>query len=145
MSEITRDIVGGVALVMCVVLTPACGSDSELDPTLLVTAPPPAVTSGVAVEVATTVAFTEGPTVDAEGTVYFTDLSNNRIMTLSPDGELSTFRQPSHRANGLIFDSEWRLLACESGDGQSILPRVTRTQIDTGEIEDALLFSSAAP
>lgn len=135
MSDITRDIIGGVTLVMCVVLTAACGSDHDPDPTLSVTAPPPAVTSGVAVEVATTVAFTEGPTVDAEGTVYFTDLSNNRIMTLSPDGDLSTFRQPSHRANGLIFDSEWRLLACESGDGQNILPRVTRTQIDTGEIE----------
>ncbi len=87
------------------------------------------------VEVATTVAFTEGPTVDAEGTVYFTDLANNRIMTLSTDGEMSTFRQPSHRANGLIFDSQWRLLACEGGDGETVLPRVTRTNMETGEIE----------
>jgi len=87
------------------------------------------------VSVAATVAFTEGPTVAEDGTVYFTDLYNNRIMQLSTDGTLSTFRQPSNRANGLIFDSEWRLLACEGGDGNTILPRVTRTNMATGELE----------
>lgn len=87
------------------------------------------------VSVAATVAFTEGPTVAEDGSVYFTDIYNNRIMRLSTDGTLSTFRQPSHRANGLIFDSEWRLLACEGGDGESVLPRVTRTNMETGEIE----------
>ncbi len=91
--------------------------------------------SARAVSVAASVAFTEGPTVAEDGTVYFTDLNNNRIMQLSTDGVLSTFRQPSHRANGLIFDSEWRLLACEGGDGDSVLPRVTRTNMATGEIE----------
>jgi gluconolactonase len=87
------------------------------------------------ISVAATVAFTEGPTVAEDGTVYFTDLDNNRIMRLSTDGALSTFRQPSHGANGLLFDSEWRLLACEGGDGASVLPRVTRTNMETGEIE----------
>ena len=80
--------------------------------------------------VAATVASTEGPTVAEDGTVYFTDIYNNRIMQMSPSGALSTFRQPSHRANGLIFDSEWRLLACEGGDGGSVLPRVTRTDME---------------
>lgn len=32
------------------------------------------------VQVATTVAFTEGPTADAAGSVFFTDQVNNRIM-----------------------------------------------------------------
>ena len=94
----------------------------------------PAVSSRV-VSVAATVAFTEGPTVAEDGTVFFTDLDNNRIMRMSTDGELSTFRQPSNAANGLIFDSEWRLLACEGGDGETALPRVTRTNVETGEIE----------
>ena len=67
--------------------------------------------------------------------MYFTDLANSRIMTLSPDGALSTFRQPSNRANGLVFDSQWWLLACEGGDGAANVPRVTRTNIETGEIE----------
>ncbi len=86
-------------------------------------------------EVATTVAFTEGPTVDAEGNVYFTDLGNSRIMRLSTAGELTTFREESHGANGLIFDSQWRLLACEAGDGDTVLPRVTRTDMQTGAVE----------
>ena len=94
-----------------------------------------ATTASRRVEVATTVAFTEGPTVDADDHVYFTDLGNNRIMRLATDGALTTFRQPSHRANGLIFDSDWRLLACEGGDGDTVLPRVTRTDMETGEIE----------
>ena len=85
--------------------------------------------------VETTVAFTEGPTVAEDGSVYFTDLGNNRIMRWSADGQLTTFRQPSNRANGLIFDSQWRLLACEGGDGETALPRITRTDMATGEVE----------
>lgn len=88
-----------------------------------------------AVSVEATVAFTEGPTVAEDGTVYFTDLYGNRIMRKSPGNPAEVFRQPSHRANGLLFDSEWRLLACEGGDGDSVLPRVTRTNMQTGEIE----------
>ena len=87
------------------------------------------------VSVAATVAFTEGPTVAEDGTVFFTDIDNNRILRMSTAGEVSTFRQPSNAANGLIFDSEWRLLACEGGDGETALPRVTRTDMDTGAVE----------
>ena len=108
---------------------PACSSESPPQNNLTIS------TAARTVEVATTVAFTEGPTVDAEGAVYFTDIANNRIMKLTAGGELATFRQPSYRANGLIFDSEWRLLACEGGDGESVLPRVTRTNVATGVIE----------
>ena len=81
-------------------------------------------------EVATIVAFTEGPTVDASGNVYFTDTQSSRIMKLSTDGTLATFRQPSNRANGMVFDAEYRLLACEAQP-----PRVTRTDVKTGKVE----------
>lgn len=64
-------------------------------------------------EIATTVAFTEGPTVDREGNVYFTDIINQRIMKLSRDGGLSTYRENSNVANGLLIDPQGRLLACE--------------------------------
>ncbi len=56
--------------------------------------------------------FTEGPAVDATGNVFFTDQPNDRIMKWSIDGKLSTFMQPSGRANGLYFDREGNLLAC---------------------------------
>ena len=92
--------------------------------------------SGRAVDVAATISFTEGPTVDADGAVYFTDLRGaGRILKMAPDGTVTTFREPSYRANGLIFDSEWRLLACEGGNGDDVLPRITRTNVETGEVE----------
>ena len=87
------------------------------------------------VEVAATVAFTEGPTVAADGSVYFTDISNNRILVMGPDGEVETYRQPSNRANGLIFDEQGRLIACEGGDGYTANARITRTTMATGAIE----------
>src|SRR5688572_14174258 len=39
--------------------------------------------------------FTEGPTCDQDGSVFFTDQPNNRILTWSADGRLSTFLQPA--------------------------------------------------
>ena len=35
-------------------------------------------------EIATTVSFTEGPTVDRDGNVYFTEIIQQRIMKLGP-------------------------------------------------------------
>ncbi|MBK9170907.1 MAG: SMP-30/gluconolactonase/LRE family protein [Bryobacterales bacterium] len=83
------------------------------------------------VEIAASVSFLEGPTVDRDGNVYFTDTRPQRIMRLGTDGQLSVFRENSNGANGLVFDHEWRLVACEGGRN----PRVTRTDMKTGKIE----------
>ncbi len=56
--------------------------------------------------------FTEGPTSDKEGNVFFTDQPNNRIMKWSADGKLSTFLEPAGRANGMYFEPNGNLLAC---------------------------------
>jgi gluconolactonase len=56
--------------------------------------------------------FTEGPSSDAHGNIYFTDQPNDRIMVWSNSGELSTFLQPCGRSNGLSFDSKGSLWAC---------------------------------
>jgi sugar lactone lactonase YvrE len=60
--------------------------------------------------------FTEGPACDAKGNVYFTDIANERIHKWSVDGKLTTFREKTGRANGLYFDREGNLLACEGGN-----------------------------
>ena len=60
--------------------------------------------------------FTEGPAGDAEGNVFFSDIPNSRIHRWSADGELSTFRENTGRANGLYFDREGNLAVCESGN-----------------------------
>ncbi len=56
--------------------------------------------------------FTEGPSVDAKGNVYFTDQPNDRILIWSTDGKLSTFMEPCGRSNGLCFDAKGALWAC---------------------------------
>ena len=92
-------------------------------------------------EIATTVAFTEGPTVDRAGNVYFTEIITQRIMKLGADGVLSTYREKSNAANGLLIDPQGRLIACEGGlferPGVKVqgTPRVTRTDMQTGKIE----------
>ena len=75
-----------------------------------------------------------GPAVDADGTVYFSDIANNRIMRLAPDGLLSVFREPSGRTNGQAFDREGRLLHCEGAEfGPGGARRITRSVLQTGE------------
>ncbi len=82
-------------------------------------------------EVVSTVAFTEGPAYHEDGSVYFTDVSNNRIMRSAPGKQprssrmIEVYRHPSNRAKGLVFDLEGRLVACEGGSR-----RVTRTEND---------------
>ena len=56
--------------------------------------------------------FTEGPAVDVDGNVFFTDQPNNRILKWSPDGGITVFMENAGRANGLYFDRNGNLLAC---------------------------------
>ena len=78
--------------------------------------------------------LTEGPTVDRDGNLYFTELRFRRIFKVDTKGELSVFRENSHGANGLLIDLQGRLIACEgAADGQP--PRITRTDLRTGALE----------
>ncbi len=92
-------------------------------------------------EIVASVVFTEGPTVDRGGNVYFTEIVQQKIMKLSLDGVLTTFRENSNVANGLLIDPQGRLIACEGGTLErpgvkvSGKPRVTRTDLKTGKIE----------
>ena len=63
---------------------------------------------------------TEGPAWK-DGSLYFTD--GQHINRMGPDGKTSVFRH--NASNGLLFDKEGRLVACESG-----MRRVTRTEKD---------------
>lgn len=89
------------------------------------------VPQGATVEkVASGFRFTEGPVMDRRGKILFTDIPNNRIMIFNPsDSKTGVFREPSGRANGLQFDRQGRLYACEgnSTDGGR---RVSRTEKD---------------
>jgi len=95
-------------------------------------------------EVATQLSMTEGPTVDREGNVYFTEIMTQRIMKFSKDGVLSVYREHSNAANGMLLDPEGRLVVCEgapsatarrAGLTVSGKPRITRTDLKTGKTE----------
>ncbi len=69
--------------------------------------------------------FTEGPSADKEGNVYFTDQPNDRIVKWSvKDNACTDWMKPSGRANGTAFDKDGNLLACadEKNELWSISP-----------------------
>lgn len=70
------------------------------------------------IKVAGGFSFTEGPTADSLGNVYFTDQPNNRIYKHTNDGKLSVFTDSSGRSNGLYIDHFQNLWACADGKNQ---------------------------
>ncbi len=63
-------------------------------------------------------AFTEGPAVDKEGNVFFTDQPDNKIWKWSTDGQLSVFMDSSGRSNGMYFDNKDNLVSCADEKNQ---------------------------
>jgi gluconolactonase len=60
--------------------------------------------------------FTEGGALDQDGSILFSDIGN-RIMRFNPKtGKTTVFRQPSGRANGMIFDQRGRLIVAEGAN-----------------------------
>lgn len=56
--------------------------------------------------------FTEGPSVAADGSVYFTDQPNNRIEIWREDGTITQFTASAERSNGTYFNSKGELVTC---------------------------------
>jgi len=59
--------------------------------------------------------FSEGPAVDKEGNVYFTDIPNNRIHKIDLNGKITVWKENSGGANGMMFGPDGRLYVCQSG------------------------------
>jgi len=62
--------------------------------------------------------FTEGPAVDRDGNVFFTDQPNDRILRWTIGGKIETWLQPAGRSNGLFFDGDGNLIACADGKNE---------------------------
>lgn len=93
----------GLAVLLCLAARLAPGADDH-----------PIIPTGAQVEkLWGEGSFTEGPAYGPDGCVYFSDIGN-RIMKFDPATSKTTvFREPSGRANGLDFDPQGRLVACE--------------------------------
>lgn len=69
--------------------------------------------------------FTQGPSTDRDGNVFFTDFQNNRIVKWSAvDGKFSDWLTPAGGAIGTSFDNAGNLVvaAAEKGELWSITP-----------------------
>jgi gluconolactonase len=86
-------------------------------------------------EAAATVAFLEGPAVDASGNVFFSDIAGNRILKMDPKGQITVWRADSGRTNGNCFDKLGRLISCEGGEQGPGRRRIVRTDMKTGKVE----------
>jgi gluconolactonase len=75
--------------------------------------------------IATGFSFTEGPIWHPDGYLLFSDIPGNTIYKWTPDGKVEKFRSPSGHSNGLAFDKQGRLIACEHTNR-----RVSRTEPD---------------
>ena len=83
------------------------------------------VESGEPERIATGFKNTEGPVWHPDGYLLFSDINNNTINKWTPDGKVVKFRSPSGYSNGLTFDKQGRLIACEHSNR-----RVSRTEPD---------------
>ena len=92
------------------------------------------VASGASVSAAAVVAFLEGPAVDAQHNVFFSDIAGNRILKMAADGKVSTWREDSGRTNGNYFDAEGRLISCEGTEQGVGRRRIVRTDMETGQV-----------
>ncbi len=82
----------------------------------------------------------EGPSMSPEGILYFTDITFTQvegmkagiIWSFDPEtGEAKVFRSPSGMANGLAFDKEGNLIACEGADFGG--RRIVKTDMKSGK------------
>lgn len=84
-----------------------------------------AIVAGEVEKVASGFRFTEGPVWDPQGFLIFSDIPANQIVKWTAPNATETFREPSGQSNGLTFDRQGRLLACEHANR-----RVSRTEPD---------------
>ncbi len=84
------------------------------------------ITTSEVVQLADGFKFTEGPVWHKDGYVLFSDIPSHHIVKWDVESETtSIWRENSGNSNGLTFDLQGRLIACEHGNR-----RVSRTEKD---------------
>ena len=64
--------------------------------------------------------FAEGPTADAEGNVYFSDIPEQKIYKVTTQAKIYLFRDNTNHANGLAVNTRGEIVACEM-DGRIVI------------------------
>lgn len=64
--------------------------------------------------------FTEGPAVDKNGKVYFTDQPNDKIHIWDEKEGISLYLEGTRRSNGMYFDKQGKLVSCADEKNQLV-------------------------
>lgn len=82
--------------------------------------------------------LTEGPAVAKDGSIYFSDIpmgsDKGMILRYNPkNGKTTVFAEDSQKTNGLIFNRQGDLLACQGADGGG--RQIMKYDVKTGHKE----------
>ncbi len=75
--------------------------------------------------IATGLAFPEGPAIDANGQLHWTEIAGQRIAKLEPDGSVGTFADTGGGPNGCAFGPDGNLYVCNNGGSWPEVPSTT--------------------
>jgi gluconolactonase len=94
----------GIALVLLLAISDTGDAAAEL----------PIAPDARVEQVATGFEFTEGPAMDGEGNLFFSDAPRSRIGILPAGGAARVWKTETRGANGMMFDRQGRLITCNS-------------------------------
>ncbi|MBK5195265.1 MAG: SMP-30/gluconolactonase/LRE family protein [Proteiniphilum sp.] len=81
----------------------------------------PLFTQNNRLKIGTGYAFTEGPAVAKDGSVFFTDQPNDRIYRWDEKEGISLWMDGTERSNGMYFNNDDQLVACADEQNRIIL------------------------
>ena len=128
-----------IAALTMIVVVPAPAQDMAVQDVLMEDEPWQVVAEGFR--------FTEGPTADERGVVYFTDIPNNRIHKFTLDGAVSVFAENTGGANGLKFGPDRLLYACQNAHRRIVAYDASggsKTIVDDAPSNDIVVLRSGA-
>jgi hypothetical protein len=64
--------------------------------------------------------YSDGPTTDKDGNLYFAVTPQNKLYRLTPSGEVSIFDEDTAQSMGLRIGADGRLFACRNNDAQMV-------------------------
>jgi gluconolactonase len=111
-------------ILFCLLILSSCSDDEPAGNTGLI------ATDAQIENLGTGYSFTEGPAVDKDGNVFFTDQPNDVIHQWNATtGAITPFLKGTGRSNGMMFDKDGNLIACADMHGElwKIAPDGTHT------------------